>query len=582
MKLVVNDAFDKAALKADAYTVEQGNDAFSYRNVRVLRTAIGATCAGATHEHYAYPASTHVGHLSTLRIDDVGDGGCKENKFQRDIQLLRADIAKDPGDGRAHFYLANSYRDTRQWAPAIDHYHTRIQLGGWYEEVWYSYYALGKCYREADEPEKAVAAWLGGYQHYPRRAENLYELVKLYRETGMCELAARFYRWATSVPEPNDGLFLHHDVYQYLLAYELTVFFYYVQDKSVYPPHAVQAATYTVLARDYNTPNVWRNYQFYAPVLARHGGVVTPVCLDGRTGKPGYDASTPSACVTSRGTLTNVRYNNTVLDDEWNYVMRESREVTYNAWILDSGTNGVARGRMNAPVADADEALFAGRQDVRLFAHGTDTVLYTATVCAREQGAKVFRIEYGEVQGVYDAVLTPDATPSVSGPSANTLRLHGTRMASPTNAECEKNWSLFEDATSNVRCVYSWHPLVVGRLDGDQFVEDHRTDVPVLRHARGSSHGTRVVGRPDVRWFLVHFVSYESPRRYYHAVVETDDDAHTVHRLTYPFTFEGEPIEYAGSLAVDETHLTVYYSVKDAASRYLRVPRDRLTWTLPP
>lgn len=124
--------------------------------------------------------------------------------------------------------------------------------------------------------------------------------------------------------------------------------------------------------------------------------------------------------------------------------------------------------------------------------------------------------------------------------------------------------------------------LLVARLDGDQFVEDHRTDVPVLRHARGSSHGTRVVGRPNVRWFLVHFVSYESPRRYYHAVVETDDGAHTVHRLTYPFTFEGEPIEYAGSLAVDETHLTVYYSVKDAASRYLRVPRDRLTWTLPP
>jgi len=580
MKLVIDQGFDKTQLTKDVYTVEQGSEAFSYRNVRLLRTSIGATCVGATHEYYGYADTCSTGHLTTLRIDDVGDGGCKANKFERDIRLLTADVEADPGNGRAHFYLANSYKDTQQWTKAVAHYTKRIELGGWYEEVWYSYYALGKCYQAQGEHAQAVETWLQGYNHYPKRSENLYEIVKHYRETGKSELASRFYRWAAAIPEPRtDALFLHHDVYQYLLTYEFTVFYYYLQDKSAYPPDAIHRALFAMLHYDHNLCNVLCNYQFYARALKdAPGTAITRLTHTVETALPDgfpratFDDSTPAACVLKGGdTLTNVRYNNTVIDDAWGYHMREAREVTHNVWVRTGATGAVvASGWMRDPTTDAATDAsdrFAGRQAVRLLARRDGTVVYTATVCGAPDDtidanvtsamSKVFRIEYG----VYDTTRG---------------RFEGTTMRSPTQAECEKNWCLFETPAGDLKCVYSWFPFVVGRLESDTFVEESRsTEAKVLRRARGSSHG---VPHGDALWFLVHLVSYETPRRYYHAVVVTDTEGTRVERVSYPFTLEGEPIEYCGSLSVDDTHLTLHYSVKDAAARSMRVPQAAVRW----
>ena len=235
MKLVVDPAFDKASLTADVYTVEQGNSDFSYRNVRLLRTDAQAECVGSTHEYYSYPGRCRSAHLTTLRIDDVGDGGCKANKFERDIRLLQGDLEANPSNERAHFYLANSFRDSGHWDQAIRHYQKRIELGGWDEEVWYSRYSQGKCHREAGHTAEALRVWLEAFEHYPRRIENLYEIIVHYRLAGKNELAARYYDWARTVPKPADSLFLHHNVYDYLLDYEFVIVYYYLKDKSRYP-----------------------------------------------------------------------------------------------------------------------------------------------------------------------------------------------------------------------------------------------------------------------------------------------------------------------------------------------------------
>lgn len=108
-------------------------------------------------------------------------------------------------------------------------------------------------------------------------------------------------------------------------------------------------------------------------------------------------------------------------------------------------------------------------------------------------------------------------------------------------------------------------------------------DVPLLRVARGSSHGAVVrLGAAEAElWFMVHMVSYESPRRYYHAVVALDRDATRVLRVTYPFTFEGNPVEYSGDLHVNASERTfcVHYSVRDQGSRRVTAPLDALRWS---
>ena len=156
----------------------------------------------------------------------------KCNKFDRDIRLLKEGLESEPNNGRYHFYLANSYYNTNQIDAAIQSYKKRIEINDWVEECWYSYYRLGLCYQKKGQHEKALSAWLDGYDFYPERAENIYEIVKHYRLAVKNKLAYHFYKLGKSIPFPSSNvLFLHYDVYDYLFDYELSIFAYYLQPK---------------------------------------------------------------------------------------------------------------------------------------------------------------------------------------------------------------------------------------------------------------------------------------------------------------------------------------------------------------
>ena len=55
-------------------------------------------------------------------------------------------LIEHPNNDRYTFYLANSYRDSGQPEKAIQTYIKRTSLGGWFEEIWQSYYQIGICY----------------------------------------------------------------------------------------------------------------------------------------------------------------------------------------------------------------------------------------------------------------------------------------------------------------------------------------------------------------------------------------------------------------------------------------------------
>ena len=192
MKLVIDPSFDKNLLTADVYSIRQGVPGFTYHNVRLLSTSIDAACVGSTHEHYSYPSESSQSRLESLHILDIGDGGCKEDKFERDIRLLKGDIEENPNNPRPHFYIANSYYSIGKFDEALEEYKKRISLGGWYEEVWYSHYRTGSCYYKKGQHEMAIFWWLEGFNMYPKRMENIYEIVKHYRINGRPELASHF------------------------------------------------------------------------------------------------------------------------------------------------------------------------------------------------------------------------------------------------------------------------------------------------------------------------------------------------------------------------------------------------------
>lgn len=80
---------------------------------------------------------------------------------------------------------------------------------------------------------EAVDAWLAGYNVLPNRAENIYEIIKYYREVGKQQLSYLFYKIAKEITVAcsagkDDYLFLENDIYTYKCDYEYTILAYYI------------------------------------------------------------------------------------------------------------------------------------------------------------------------------------------------------------------------------------------------------------------------------------------------------------------------------------------------------------------
>lgn len=237
MVVKISKKFDPNKLTADSYTVEQVNSSLKYSNIRLISTSCEWECVGVTHEYWNSPKKNKTsGKLDEIYIDDIGDGGCKDDKFARDIRLLSSELNKEevPGDlkGRYMFYLANSYKDSGKHVEAIEWYRKRIAQGGWDGEIFYSYFNIGKCYHKMDKIEKATYSFLEAWNYKPSRAEPLYELSKIYRVKGMNRISMMYAERGSKIKYPeNDGLFIEYKVYKYLFLYEISIVGYYLSEE---------------------------------------------------------------------------------------------------------------------------------------------------------------------------------------------------------------------------------------------------------------------------------------------------------------------------------------------------------------
>ena len=220
------DSFKRSLSQHDYFYMYQGNDTFYYKNTRFVKNNAGFKYTGVTHEYVDAPHGTHSGQIlkETLFIKDIGDGGSKANKFARDVQLLKKGIEKEPNNDRYHFYLGNSLKDCGEKKEAIEMYKRRIELGGWVEEVWHSWFNMGHCYKEMGDHTMSLHCWMEAYAAFPNRAESLYEIIQHYRVVGKCRLAQTFYETAKQTmkefPE-RDYLFMQKDVYDYKIDYKI-------------------------------------------------------------------------------------------------------------------------------------------------------------------------------------------------------------------------------------------------------------------------------------------------------------------------------------------------------------------------
>lgn len=595
----------KRGLTHDVYHMYQGTDTFYYKNARIVKNRIGACYWGVTHEYVKSPEGASYGLIEKSRafINDIGDGGCKSDKFERDIRLLKKGLDDNPNNDRYTFYLANSYRDHGDYDLAIETYKKRVALGGWYEEVWHSYYSIGKCYRSKGDIQSAIHWWMEGYQFFPGRIENLYEIITYYRQNGKNQLAYLFYNMALKqmLLNPNpDFLFLQRDVYDYKLDYEFSIFGYYCNVDNYDLTRICMKVLGSKNVEQNIARNVLSNYKFYAKKLADKRDFLPDAAILalndigkelvlGEPDAPFFVSSTPSIAYdpTKNEWVVNVRYVNYRINERGGYENREHIS-TKNVIARIDPTTWTKKSEEFMWYDDSIDNLYVGLEDVRLFYSATQgRILYNAN---RGLGSHKLAVEHGiaKTRGETDV----DA-------KSGLIYMSGQK-------EVEKNWVLFEDAQGNLKIIYNWHSLVIGDVinendlpeDSDDepdivdipingqlpttanqktdylFKPTHTIETPMIfKYFRGSTNGLRI---GNEIWFMCHIVSYEDRRYYYHVFVTLDAETYAVRRYTPFFTFEGEKVEYTLGFVYrrEGNQFVIGYSKMDNTTHYIAVKKS--------
>lgn len=548
--------FDKKMLsKADSHHLLQGNDSFYYQNVRIVKNNGLYSYAGVTHEYINTPSNSTLASIpkNVLFIRDIGDGGAKSDKFERDIRLLTEGIKDEPTNVRYYFYLANSYFDHGDHALAIDIYKKRIELGGWNQEVWYSHYRIGLCHKQLGNMPAAIYSWMLGYDYLPDRLEALYEIIQHYRYASNHKLCFHFYQLALNILKQNnniDGyLFLHKDVYSFQILYEFTIIALYVGIKNI---------NNEVVSILNNCPhyhvvnNLFSNMKFYKDVLLP----IKTINMDSKINISINDVNTnfvaSSSCLIKNpnqpGYIMNVRYVNYYITPTGGYINCDKHIVTANKCVeLDADLKVVSEKLFDTVF---NNRRYIGVEDVKIFYESNNDDPTNAKILFIGTGFHAnnsIGIVWGDYDTKQDVLLANEVTSGFS------------------KEGCEKNW-VYVNYKNETHIVYKWNPLQICKMSEDrqQINIVETKELPkIFSHVRGSSGG--FCYKNEI-WFLVHLVSYENPRHYYHMMVVFDENMNLL-RYSAPFKFEGDPIEYSLSIVVEDERVLINYSTWDRTTR---------------
>jgi len=224
-------------MNADAYSLRLGRDDFSWWRTQIFKTGIGWNYIGVLHEYAECGGRTPntdkvVGEYSiTARTEGARNVGITtKEKYTKDANQLEEALKTEPDNSRYQFYLAQSYFDSQQYEKSLEAYSKRTQMGGWEEEVYYSYFRVAILNALLDKTWPEIQqAFLNAYDYRPVRAEPLYQIARLYRQVhDKPRLAYLFARMALEIPYPeHDILFISDDVYRWQILDEVAATAYY-------------------------------------------------------------------------------------------------------------------------------------------------------------------------------------------------------------------------------------------------------------------------------------------------------------------------------------------------------------------
>lgn len=552
MELRILPGFSKAELTSIGYKMIQKSGSLEYYNTRFVKLSHTWKCVGVTHEYWD-GGNTDTLTSDKVYIQDIGDGGCKSDKFERDVRLLEQGLIDSPNNPRYLFYLAQSYKDNKQIDKSIEYYKKRIEAGGWYEEIWYSMYIIMKLCAEKKQFADMEYWGLKAYEYRKERSENILFLCRHFRDTRQFYKAWHYWQLGAGIRKPDDLLFIETECYTKGFEYERAILHDYV-----FPEKKRESLTYAL-----QYFNKWDEYWCYMnfewfvqpiPSKIRNYSFV-------RIGD--FGPTSTCMCRMPNGQyIVNVRYVNYRIEPNGRYIMCQDGRWDHNNSVrtenyvchMDSDFNILSpMTKMQMLDTPPHQSHIQGLEDVRIFLRD-GKLHYTATT-------KNFSYD-GHIRqhmGLYNI---------------ETHRFeNSSSLKPPMPTECEKNWIPYKGN----KFIYGWRPFRIGSIDSENklVIETSQDTPPILQHMRGSS---TLVEDGGFAWGITHCVIYKTPRKYYHMVVKIDLATDKIVGYTLPFFFVKNAIEYCLGFEKRGDTFYAFVSQNDADPIFVQFEAKDLVW----
>ena len=175
------------------------------------------------HEYAVCRQPMNVHKLEGDYYWEVRTEGCRSRetngddreKYRRDYHFLKKYLEEHPENTRTQFYLAQSAFDAHMFEEAEKEYLKRTTMGGWVEEVFYSWMRVGIAREILERPlEQVIDAFLMAHETLPVRAEPFWQMSCIYRKHNRPKNAFIMANHALTIPLPdNNILFVDTNVY---------------------------------------------------------------------------------------------------------------------------------------------------------------------------------------------------------------------------------------------------------------------------------------------------------------------------------------------------------------------------------
>jgi hypothetical protein len=211
----------KRALQHDFYDVQVRSGSTVFQRAQLCSNKLPFCYKAVLHEFLASPAGSTRGAVSGFHINSGRTGARNQNpnKYQDDAATLEAALLTETDPfliARYTFYLAQSYRDCGEVAPALANYIKRSELGFWTEEIYISLYQAAKLKEKLGAAsEDVIQTYLKAAETSPARAEALHGAARYCHFKGLHQESYQYAKRALEKTRPDGALFSETWIYDY-------------------------------------------------------------------------------------------------------------------------------------------------------------------------------------------------------------------------------------------------------------------------------------------------------------------------------------------------------------------------------